>query len=396
MEPFIVNSTPKGSALLAYGSARGPGWNFKLPALVAGSLALVGIVVSLIWILVAKTMLPTERLITVVTQPHAIHARLDPALRRDLPSSWRAAIETNSRLPALFGVTLGEDQQLHAFALVARTARIAAEPTFTVTKAGAFHLLTDDGAHEERESLRVARAFRGAWSLRSNDAAFTIDAARLRVLTNDTIEAAQASTPDELRGTWKERAGTLSLAPEQTAAQTAVMGPIFAILGDNQEDARPAVTGLLSQGIDLRGVAELPTSIAVDPEGNGSIELSWPALPTGETAGRLVALQGNPTKKPLFLPDHAQVTEIQPGTPATNTQKGATMLFLGDGLASTTLDYAQKESVNSACPGIIRFSLHSGALQRVLAALSLPESWRSAFNRFFITESADSVHICVE
>lgn len=396
MEPYIVSSTPKGSALLAYGAARGPGWNFKLLALVAGSLALAAMITVAAWTLLARVTMPASRFAVIIVQPSAVEHKLEPSLRRDLPASWRAAIETDSRFPAILGATLGADHHLHAFALVARTARVAAEPAFTITKTGSFHLLAEQGVDEQRETVRIATLFHGAWSLRSNDAAFTLRADQLNAFIDHPSIANSTTTADEIRGTWTGHIGTLFVAPDHVSAPNPIAGPAFAILGNNPDDARPTVAGLLSQGIDLRGLDDLPQTIAIDPGAGGSIALFWPSSPSADVAGRLAAIQGTGLHKPLFLPDHSEVGEIQPGIAATSTKNGATILFLGDGLASTTLDYVSHQQKNAECTGITRFSLQGEALRNVLTSFSIPASWQSALNHLFVTESADSVHLCLE
>src|SRR3989344_7734417 len=104
MDHFVVDSTPKGSAILAYGRARGPRWNGKLLALIAGSFAVIGILVYALMSTKLTLPLPIDRLLMVAIRPQPAVSRSNTELRQSLPPTWRTAIETRSSFPAILGV----------------------------------------------------------------------------------------------------------------------------------------------------------------------------------------------------------------------------------------------------------------------------------------------------
>lgn len=390
MDPLIIDRTPKGSAILAYGTARGPGWNWKLLAVVAGSLAFVLCIAGITWFLTASVDVPSGRLLAVTIQPRGVAKKLDPALRRDLFAPWRTAIESRSRFPAVLGMSLGSDGQLHPFAIVARSATVM-EVGLTAATDGAFVLLTlrdDEGIAKERVPVR--HAFRDAVSLKKAEAAFTLrmDMLAQFALPTDSMEA----SAEELRGRWSGRIGTLNVTTDGQRADGAVAGPLFAVLGSGAE-AQPAVTGLLSQGFDVRGLSDAPQAIAMDPADGGSVALYWDKAPSREDSGILLAVQNRGRDRVLALPDLTEITEILPGMAPTTSVHGSTMLFLGDGLASSTYDFIR---ASQTCPGTVRFSYEGAALQQTLTGFSIPDSWKAVLRSIRLTETEGKTKICLE
>jgi hypothetical protein len=385
MDSLIIDSTPKGSAILAYGAARGPRWNGRLLALIAGSLAFVILGIAA-WLLLIRVPLPADRLITAVVQPHALHDRLDPSLRQDFPASWRAALETKSRIPAALGISLGKDQRMHAFAVVARTAVVSSVPGLVVTSHGPVHLLTD-GSDGEMEKTPLRNLLGIARDVSGRDAAFRIRGDLLARLASDTSEAVVS----EIHGEWSGGTGRLRLSPEQLSVPVPTEGMgLFALIGGDAHTT-PIVNGLLQQGVDLRGWSTLPEAIALRPGTDGGIFLSWNQPLALPDARLLAAERGLGEIVPFVLPDATSINEQWPGSASTTESVLETWLPFTD-----TPLFASSSSTNTnPCPGIIRFSLQGEALRQTLTGWQIPDSWKTRVFAFRISETPTDVRVCL-
>lgn len=393
MDPFIIDQTPKGSAILAYGAARGPRWNGKLLALVAGSLVLAAALGIIAWFWLGSVALPANQLAGALLAPRRLE-QLSPSLRQALPAPWRSAAETRSRFPALFGVALDAERRPHAFALVTRTTAVAAAPGLDVQSQGIFLLLTD-GSRPETESRPVHNALAGIGSLRSHDAFFRLRADLLSNLAG-APGATNPSSASIVQGTWDGLVGQADLPPEQETPPFALSAPIFAILGNHPDDARPATLALLSQGIDFRAIEQPPQLIALDPANEGSLALSWSSPLSPEDTSIVAGARGSVERRPYLLPDETEGSVILP-TSVSGTASGPLMVFIGSHLASSTLVTAPAEGDRpETCPGIIRFSLNGAAFSSVLTAWNVPSSWKSFLQGFYVTESDHGTLFCIK
>lgn len=399
MEPLIIDSTPKGSALLAYGAARGPRWNGRLLALIAGSLALM-IAVLTAFLLLTRVTLPTNRLLQIAVQPHSIYARLEPTMRQDLPAPWRAAIETQSRLPSILGVALDETGHMHAFAFVARTASVANASSVHVTTDGPIRILTDGTkiAHEQMQLRRVVGLIHEA---HGRDAAFLIRGDLLARLAGTAEESVS-----EIRGTWKGASGLLRLPSEEISISASGKGAdLFAVPGDGSEHA-PIIMGLLQQGADLRNWSVFPEALALRSGTEGGLFLSWnQPLPLPESR-LLAARRGLGELRPLTLPDQTEIMELHPGAASTTAPIAEIWLPFAEnsvplpsmppdlqGTSSTTTTGSLE---NTTCPGRVRFSLQRDSLASMLTAWGVPISWKNRIHGFELSENANGVHICIK
>jgi hypothetical protein len=391
MDPLIIDSTPKGSAILAYGAARGPQWNAALLAIIAGIFVVIGLIAGLIWLKATHVNVPTQTLASVLITPARIHKSLTTEQEKDLPAPWRAAIESESHFPAVLGISLDQGR-IHAYAIVARTASVAGASGLDVASDGPFKLLTD-GSHPMTEQKTAGNLLRGAFDLQKHAVVFFVDASMLDVFAGDETRHMQSEL---IRGTWDGRVGHFILSDEGTASSTPMTSSMFAVLGSSAADNQPAVTGLLSQGIDLRSFSQTPQTLALDVANGGSLSLSWSQHLSSSDASLLGAVRGSGQRKAYPLPDASDATELLPGS-TSGTFSGPQTVLLSDHLASSTLLLLQTQPIQPECPGKnVRFTLQGEALQAVLRQWSVPESWRSLFASIRLTQSGQDAYLCLK
>lgn len=389
---LIIDSTPKGSAILAYGAARGPGWNYKLLAVVAGSLVLMMITIFCLWFFNTSLSIPKHRLVTIAVRPLDVSQRIDSTLQHDLPPPWRAAIETHSRFPALLGIALDEQRRPHAFAVVMRTTVIASEPGLQIQRGGTLLVLTD-GSDAKQETTKLHQVAESIWRLKDADAAFVLRTDLLSAITSDDAPISEGAK-DEVRGTWSGSIGRLDFASEQVDGDP-LSAPVFATLGGSAETASPVIAGLLSQGVDLRSVSSPPTALALDPKNGGSLFLLWGNDLTPSDAAQLAAIQGSGEHALYPLPDGSESMEYLPAKQS-GANIGSTSIFMGEHLASSTFlaPSAPNTTLPEICRGTPRFSLEEDALQAILASWSMPESWSRHVKHFRIVDGEKGVMMC--
>lgn len=400
MDHLIVDATPKGSAILAYGHTRGPRWNWKLFAILAGSFFMAGLV-TLFFISNKLTLLvPRGRLVTVAIRPKTLASELSTELRQSLPPPWRAAVETQSRFPAILGIALGADDRPHAFALVARTSSVLPASGLNVTKNGLFRLLTDD------ENIAIEKVpIQAAWSLerklRRHGAAWILDGSLLRRLAGTTENDDRVPTLDEASGVWDGWRGRIFIGSEDGDG-TALDAPIFAILGNDLEASVPVIEALTSQGIDLRQITLPPSRIAVTDQAPGGLSIEWRDKLGADNLVSLRSALGQTDRREQLLPDETGIRELIPSS-ATLT---VPFLVSADENTSSTWEVSDSALKGSEqiltetqpdpnCPGQVRFLLQGKAMQNLLTAWDIPETWKKSLSRLRIVQAGSDISVCL-
>ncbi|OGL72920.1 hypothetical protein A3E39_03155 [Candidatus Uhrbacteria bacterium RIFCSPHIGHO2_12_FULL_60_25] len=389
MDHFVVDSTPKGSAILAYGRARGPRWNGKLLALIAGSFAVIGILVYALMSTKLTLPLPIDRLLMVAIRPKQAVSRLNTELRQSLPPTWRTAIETRSSFPAILGVALDADNRPRAFALILRTTVIVPTETVQVTDAGAYRLLTN-GTPMNTEDVPLSRVWSLSRRLRRHDLSFTVNGALLsRYAELETKE------DDDVTGVWDGTQGTINVASTNDGDGDAYDAPIFSRLGDHRDDALPAVAALTSQGIDVRMMTARPTLVSVRPDAAGGVVLTWPEALAADDLLALRAALGVTDRRVLALPDETGVIELFPSSATATVPMSTSTWWLSETILRTSSWNPEITQSDPACPGQTRFLIQDQALQNLLTAWNVPIIWQKTLQRVRLLDTGDSVRVCV-
>lgn len=360
----IVDQTSKGSAIGAYGTARGPRLNVPLLALVAGSLALVA---GLVFFLFRMTVpMPAHTVLLVAARPAALNTYVNrPSLLRDLPASWRAVLDTNSHFPALFGVALDNNRRPHAFAIVPKTTLLGDPPNLQRTSFGFMALVASQELSLDTQPLgdlplSVTKTF-GA------DAVFALRGDLLEAWAFDVPFAEDTDTI--VRGEWRDGMGHLDVRDVGATAADDIDASLFSIVGGTDGARRTIVAGLLSQGVDLRDAEVLPTATAlsVSPLGNRALSLMWPDT-LSDTDRAMLPEDG-------IFSDNNLVTFLE--------------------TATTTAEEEAPTLPASDCPGTPHFILEGNLLQETLLSLGLSESWQDAIRSFRIHEQSRQVFACI-
>ncbi|MBD3251776.1 hypothetical protein GF380_05005, partial [Candidatus Uhrbacteria bacterium] len=167
------NQPPKGSAILAYGTApKGRGlWKWVM----VGIASILVITFAGGWLLsqIMTVKLPTNRMLLVTLKPAQID--LPSTLVTDLPDSWRAALRTDSHLPILIGVRIQASGSPQAFALVYRHQVIVPTERMSLKKQGLYQLLLDDPEAIELERIRLSTLFQLQRKIRNHQAAWRLE-----------------------------------------------------------------------------------------------------------------------------------------------------------------------------------------------------------------------------
>lgn len=389
MDHFVVDSTPKGSAILAYGRARGPRWNGKLLAMIAGSFIVIGILVYLLMSTKLTLPLPIDRLLMVAIRPKQAVSRLSTELRQSLPPTWRAALETRSSFPAILGVALDADDRPRAFALVLRTNVVVTTEAVRVADAGVYRLLTD-GSPKTLEPEPLSSVWKLTRRLRRHDLSFIVNG---RLLSR--LALSEADTDEDVAGVWDGTQGTLNITSSNDGEGASFDAPIFSRLGDSREDAEPTVAALMSQGIDLRAVTAQPNLVSVRPDTEGGVTLAWrDALETDDLITIRAAL-GVTDRQTLTLPDETGAIELLPSTVTATVPMTTSTWSLSDTTLQTSTWNPQVTKPDPACPGQIRFLIQENALQNLFTTWNVPIPWKNAMNRIELIDTGDSVRVCV-
>lgn len=335
MDYHLVDQAPRGSALSAYGMARGFRWNLPLLALVAGSLVLAA--VAMAWFLSRPVLVPRYPLLVVMARPAVLHAAFSAEQRAALPVAWGRAIATTSHLPAVFAVALDEEGVPHSF---------AALPGKTF---GADLVPTE----------RIARwSLPGFWETFRADAAFAL---RGDVVTSWLFQTPLVEDRDDVvTGVWKDGVGRLAIATSDTATTSDIVGQLVAAFGDDVEARDAILTGLLSQGVDLRGMSDAPsaTSLAISPLENRVLTLKW--------------------SSPLSEGDRTRVID------AGGEVSDDGLMALFNDTATTTADEMPSFALQN-CPGTLQLVLEGVVLRRAFEGLHAPAFLQDAFHTFSLT-----------
>ncbi|MEN9557634.1 MAG: hypothetical protein RL141_3 [Candidatus Parcubacteria bacterium] len=379
---------PKSSAMLAYGTSRGFRINTRLLALVAGSLAFIGLIAALL--LSSQLPVPPQTLLLISARPSTLHRNLSIPLKQDLPAPWREAIATKSRLPVLFGLALDNERRVRPFAIVPRTSFVMDTSGLQVETRGLYRLLSMEtllttGVRAHALATTLGAAF-------THDASFHLRGDLLEGWALERVIEPDANTI--IRGVWDEGMGQLLIEAESPTSSPATDAPLFVSLSGAHDGHAPITAGLLYQGIDLRTMSVSPNmiSLALSPLGNRTLTLAWDH-DLSDTHRRALALaQGNTSLSPMLLPDGTDASEIvSPISPFPMAEERRVTFSES---VTTTAD-APPESLVTDCPGMPRFILEGIALENTLTAIQFPSSWRNTLSHFSLRDDREAVILCV-
>lgn len=379
----IIDTTPQGSAILAYGKSPNTLGFFKwvlIGFIVFFTLAFLGF-----WILVQSLSveLPEGRLLMAAIKPSGVRDVIPSGLLTDLPPAWRAAIRTDSRLPVFLGASLDNEGNLHAFALVYRHHIVVPSDDLGVASQGLMKLLTDASTNTKRDRVPVSNLLRLSRRLRSHDASWKIETGELARLI-----LGERAADDAVFGTWDGRQGSIDLSTTNVPSVANVDAPIIVTLDNDRREAEPVMNALASQGIDLRSLSESPSVIFISPEDH-DVRLGWDgSISQGDQHLALGAL-GVSSFQEYQLPDETIVREIAPSDLSVTSVSGS--LFSSEGITGIPHSDVWPEH----CPGALRLSIEESALQNLFESWNIPRSWRESVSSIQIRERAEGVSVCI-
>lgn len=379
----IIDTTPQGSAILAYGKAP-KSWGF-LKWVLIGLIALIALFLFGIWMLVRSISveLPENRLLLVALKPSEVRSAIPGGLIPDLPPAWRAAIRTDSSLPIYFGLSLDDVDEPHAFALVYRHHIVVESDDLRVTTRGLTKLLEDTSSNTNRDRVRGSELLKLSRELRSHDASWKLESYELtRFILNEGV------TNDAVFGIWDGRRGSIELPSTDVPSIAEFDAPIIVTLGSDRMEAEPVTNALASQGIDLRSVGEPPSVIFISPE-EGDVRLGWEGSVSPSNQKLVLGALGIASLKEYRLPDETIVREIAPSVDSISSVSGS--LFSSEGISGISHSDTWPED----CPGTLRLSLGGSVLQNLLESWRIPRSWREYISSIQIREAGKRANICV-
>ena len=361
----IVDQLSTGSAMSAYGTARGFPWKVILLALTAGSLLLLAGVFLLRF---SRIPLPAHTVFLAVIWPSSSLA----GMRQALPEPWATAAH-RSGFPVLFGVALDENRMPQPYTIRFRTPFARKRPTLAHTSQG-LYLLTyerdDDHLYTQlpTEKMRLQNLPLSLSSLFGNDAVFFIRTDLLEAwIRNASLQTDAASF---VSGTWKGSFGRLDIPSNNTANPLLTDGQLLAVTNGATEAREVLFAGLLAQGIDLRGGTLTPayTAFSLSPSGTRAFILSW--------------------SDPLSDPDRTLIISAGGELNAEGTE--ATFRE-----ATPHTSPLPVERSSSDCPGTPHFFLADATLHSVLAHLGVPTAWQTELQRIQLNVSGEETLLCV-
>jgi hypothetical protein len=401
MENNIVDSTPQGSVILAYGSSNR--W-FQRRGIYINIVICIILLVSLGWTAVttlrASLPLPSNQLLLIAVKPHAITPRISHDQLRTLPTPWQQALGTQTRFTVMLGVSLDTSNRPRAFAVTPRFLSLPFSHDVRVEDASLFRVIADRHINATssvplREILRLGR------TLRSHDAAWRLN---LPLLAR-TIGPTNDATLEEIQGTWDGSRGMLRLPTSKNTLPTEdPRGSIFSIIGADGSAQELIMNGLLTQGADLRGLAGNITMLSAIPE-TGTLHVAWQRPLNTEELRRLTARLGTTADEPYTLPDQTVVPErtIATGTPS---ELVARPLLIDNTTSSwrllpTSIQYPDISTSASVvplsdCPGHLRFLIQERALEQLMTRWNVPDAWKALIQTIQLSERDGVVMVCIE
>jgi len=385
MESVIIDATPKGSAILAYGRAPQSRFRFVWIAAIVAGISLSVTLIALFAIL-RSIPLPERRLITIAAAPASIERILSTDQISDLPPSWRAAVRTGKTSPALFGISLDRDGQPITFAFVFGS---VSAPDIGQTVRRAFRTLLVDAPSIDAGRARLSDVLPLFLDLRHADVSWTIGADELRAFVGAQIFGGASS--GDIRGRWIGGRGELDLSAANAGSGAANASPFFVSLGGDARGSDVVKSAIIAQGIDIRGVGAAIRSVAFANE-PFDVRASFPAPITSDDAHAIGAAFGWTESRPSSLGDSSMMEEIV--IPTSTALDGQTEFSL----SSATSPFAGSGAMGTAaCAGVSILHLDGPVLENTLRAVGIPQSLRGRISSFDMVQADDGkTLVCIE
>ncbi|MFH1077683.1 MAG: hypothetical protein V1745_00155 [Patescibacteria group bacterium] len=286
-EPLIHDSTPKGSAILAYGESPR---RMRLPiilALAAGMIAVSGVV--LFAVVTFSDVIPLPD-----TAISVMFLKTDAPLPAEAPVAWVEARTTAKPFPVLVGYRRDTDGTVQPYAIVPRCTGSGGVTSW------AFRLLDDD-ATSSRTSLRslagsVRNLFAPSW---------------LRIWPKRAFQDL-SDAPDDM-----SIGGSLTLSTWKTDVKAPISGTTEDV-GRNvlDLDTFPGAWTIVESSFRSRGLGlqltERPKSASwsIDPEGRLTVLLAFHDDLSGRTKAEIAGSLGISSLLPTTLADGTPVNEL--------------------------------------------------------------------------------------
>ncbi|MFA5130567.1 MAG: hypothetical protein WC477_06690 [Patescibacteria group bacterium] len=380
----IVSSTSQGSAILAYGRA-GSSRN-RLIVLISVVAAVLLVAMFFAMAMFESPTVPADRALVITLRPNTIASHISGDMLSDLPSPWRAALQTNTSFPIRIGFRKTLSGSLEPFASVPAFISVGSIPDTKQLKKGFFRIITtSDVTSVAHDSLFTSIS--SLFSSKKVDASWSLNLSLLDDIASNSI--ASKIQPDDVwvSGTWNGTEGSFIDADSSSQNSSASLSAdlLGASLSSDQSDA--TTNSLLRRGIDLRNVSSTPSDIHI-PSQNETI-VSWDQIPENDRPAILAAF-GSVGRSFQDLPDKTQADLILfPDASQTSSLENQTSFHSG----TAPLSQPQLDSVS--CTGNLLFILRGNILIQTLAYLHIPSSWADKMSGLAITREGKLVRACV-
>lgn len=379
----IISSTQNGSAILAYGRAGSS--RFRFLSWIGVCAAILIVIVSFFLFALLTPSIPSDRILVISLRPSQIASRLSGDTISDLPSPWRAALQTKTNFPVRIGLRKTSSGAMEPFASIPRYLIIGDIKDAKQKNAGLAHIISmSDISSTTRSSF--SQSFRLLMDGDHLDATWELQPALLSNLSNS------ASTEDDqtwIRGTWSGLQGAFTDSPNGVvpAPDLNASDLLSASVNSDRRIADPTMTALLHRGIDLRDVETPPISIRI-PSKDDTI-VTWKE--TGSSAARIRAAFGKTISIPTLLPDQSLETLL---TASTSTNDDSQLVFHTNPSNATSTDQASTDT--SLCPGSLLYSMRGEVMANTFLLLHIPQSWIDRLSSLILTRDGKNVRVCVE
>lgn len=373
MDHLVIDTTPKGSAILAYGTSRGPRRPVRVLAIIAGLLLLGTFLALWLYTLLASILLPANTIFLTAMKPKTIQSKMPAALLEDLPFAWRTALQRGGSVPVVLGYASRENGGPLYYAVMPGRIFAADAPGIFSRRETIFTILADTNEYAN-ESFRVRSLFELMFRLRDHDASWQLRADILSDLSLG-IQTERMT----IIGTWDGIHGEVNLPPDGIQIAPVFHDALVVTLASDRREADPAIDALLSQGIDLRGITTPPSMIAIDASSSPLVRW-YGQLGTEDDLLALGAF-GKTTTTETILPDGTIAYTLRPVLPkATHTSDET---FSRNRERMPVFNGESPEG----CPGTIRLRLADEPLKNLLISWGFSENWQKFLRAFEIRES---------
>lgn len=378
----IIQETSHGSPILAYGSASlSPKRRIVLFITAAILFLAVPFLLILFTFVFGSAELPSHTVLAISVTPSKVSAKIQGVLITELPSPWRAALETQSSLPVIIGLAKTKQGTIAPFAIVPKNISLIAPEHTKISNSSLVKLLSNNEIETSKKSYRSLSRLLNIQ--KRSDAGWQVYESLLLMISNQPPSDSKDDIP--VYGSLSGTRGNIYLPTEETN-DTDSTGAFFVILGKNAVQSNNLSNALMTQGIDARSIHD-PEYLSL--KGDGAIEIKWLNLSEEEKSNAL-AISGKSTSTSFELPDQELVKLIasDKSLPVDESNK-------------VSIQNSWKQSSGEAslwktnCPGKTRFSIQGEALQNLLTMLKASTSWKSKIQSFTISTDGKQNIFCI-